>query len=1010
MAAPPPAAPGPLRIGMPPPRSRLEHFLVGLAGEGITGRFVIFATTLTLAMLVISGVVTFVITATILRDRIEDELRHEGDLTAQRIELALDALYLHGQGLAAHTLMANALVDSAGRDLYLRPFLQSDQLAASGATLTLVDYEGKSLAGIGPLAAGGEGRFQGKPWLLDMIRQSRREVSLEPGDNGRARLRLAFPLIYSPTGTAEGALVIETDVEYIADLRPSSGDGSTDAASRAHLQAAGALLTGKPPAGDTLAVVRPLRPRPPLDALGFEVVVSTDRWQAYRPLLDLLLGYVLLGVFGIIATVLLVRRRIARFAEPVQLLATQADAIRRSGRIDLQLGGTGQDELSQLADSFGAMLGRLREARDELERRVEERTRQLDESQRRLSSLLAALPDIVFSLTPDGRRYRYSSDAVRSVLGLDPILPGTSTDVFLNQIHPADLDDVRQRLAGLAATGSAEAVFRAFRTNGEMRWLNTRMTAVRNSRGEIVSFDGITTDITQRKLAEDRLHASEERWELAMRGSNDGIWDWDLTSNRVFFSPRWKAMLGYGDDEIGDDATEWTDRLHPADRERALQALDAHLKRETEFYQTESRQRCRDGSYKWILTRGRALWTERGVPVRIVGSHTDMTERRAFEEAIRERTQQLDTIFSLSPDGFVTIDEAGRIRYANPAFFRMTGLPHGDVIERDWRDFDAELRRICAAPDDYPGLPAFFPHSSPGHADGLPGRQSGMLTLAPPRGTIIEVTGVYGKATAGTRLLYLRDVTREVEVDRMKTDFLSVAAHELRTPMASIFGFTELLLSEEYDAETRRDLLSTVYQQTELLVKIINELLDLSRIEARRGKDFQLEWLHPATLLQETLTALKIDPERWPLQVDAPADIGLVRADPGKLRQALVNVISNATKYSPDGGPVAISLLWREVEGQFGEVGFRVSDHGIGMTADQQKRVFERFYRADTSGRIPGTGLGMSIVKEIVELHGGSIDLESSPGLGTSVTLWLPSRRGGEAAPDPADAGAQEAA
>jgi signal transduction histidine kinase len=222
--------------------------------------------------------------------------------------------------------------------------------------------------------------------------------------------------------------------------------------------------------------------------------------------------------------------------------------------------------------------------------------------------------------------------------------------------------------------------------------------------------------------------------------------------------------------------------------------------------------------------------------------------------------------------------------------------------------------------------------------------------------------------------------------------------------MASIFGFTEILMHQEFDAATRKDLLATIHRQTERLVDIINELLDLSRIEARRGRDLKLDNVVLAPLVDEVVTNLRIDPLHWPVTVAGTGFLPPVRADAGKFAQALDNVLANAMKYSPDGGPIAIRGMLREDEGKV-RVGLSVTDHGIGMTPEQVAHVGERFWRADTSGSIPGTGLGMAIVKEILELLGGGFVVESAPGNGTTVTLWLPAAvpapdRPAEAVPD----------
>jgi signal transduction histidine kinase len=239
----------------------------------------------------------------------------------------------------------------------------------------------------------------------------------------------------------------------------------------------------------------------------------------------------------------------------------------------------------------------------------------------------------------------------------------------------------------------------------------------------------------------------------------------------------------------------------------------------------------------------------------------------------------------------------------------------------------------------------------------------------------------------------------------MKSEFLSTAAHELRTPMASIYGFVELLMMRQATPQRQSEMLAKIHRQASLMIHIINELLDLARIEARRGKDFVLETAELEQLAKDVLRDFK-PPQERPL----PAYAGLpephrVCVDRYKLHQALNNVLSNAYKYSPGGGGVALRL--RQGEGANAQlVGIEVSDSGIGLTPEQLARVGERFYRADASGNIPGTGLGMSIVKEIIELLGGHMALDSTAGVGTTVTLWLPTVAADAEAPQLADAAA----
>ena len=219
----------------------------------------------------------------------------------------------------------------------------------------------------------------------------------------------------------------------------------------------------------------------------------------------------------------------------------------------------------------------------------------------------------------------------------------------------------------------------------------------------------------------------------------------------------------------------------------------------------------------------------------------------------------------------------------------------------------------------------------------------------------------------------------------MKSEFLSHAAHELRTPMTVLLGFSEVLLGIELDTPTQRELLESIHRNSLWLVKIINELLDLSRIESRRGQDFAIVSVNISGLIQDTVTEMAVTDERWKLILEIPAAPIFALADIDKMRQVFTNIIGNAIKYSAEGGEIRIAIT-----AVTGKVGVTVSDQGIGMTPEQVLHYGDRFWRADASGKILGTGLGVAITKEILSILGGSLEIASQKAQGTQVTLWLP--------------------
>ena len=363
--------------------------------------------------------------------------------------------------------------------------------------------------------------------------------------------------------------------------------------------------------------------------------------------------------------------------------------------------------------------------------------------------------------------------------------------------------------------------------------------------------------------------------------------------------------------------------------------------------------------------------------------------------SLQDRTEQLNAIFDLSPDGFVSFDAQSHVKYANPAFFRMTGLDSAEIIGLDEAIFSARLAKGCLDPSAFPNLAELKSELGASNPPGigessLPAmkRQRQLIELAGPGNHVLELGLRLSTAETVSQILYFREVTHETEVDRMKSEFLSHAAHELRTPMASIYGYAEIMMAQSFSKEEQSEFLGIIHRQCGLMIAIINELLDLARIDDRRGKDFKFSSIDASQLVREVIADFGVPAGQQTAVLDTPAQACWVRADASKLMQAVRNILSNAYKYSPDGGVVAISVINAGSDSQT-PVGIRVTDHGLGMTNEQAARTCERFYRVDTSGNIPGTGLGMSIVKEIMELHGGQVQIQSQFGAGTSVTLWL---------------------
>jgi signal transduction histidine kinase len=207
--------------------------------------------------------------------------------------------------------------------------------------------------------------------------------------------------------------------------------------------------------------------------------------------------------------------------------------------------------------------------------------------------------------------------------------------------------------------------------------------------------------------------------------------------------------------------------------------------------------------------------------------------------------------------------------------------------------------------------------------------------------------------------------------------------------MTSIFGFSELLKTRNFDRATTLDIVTTIHSEAGRLVHLLNELLDLSRIEARAGKafDFKLQPLVP--IIDRSIAELLVPGDDRRVQVELDQNLPPLLLDGDKIKQAMINILSNAYKYSPPGSRIDL-MAFHDGADASRRVGIRVTDRGVGMSAQERSHFFERFWRAESAKSVPGSGLGMSLVKEIVHFHRGTIDVLSEKGQGTQITVWLP--------------------
>ncbi len=238
-------------------------------------------------------------------------------------------------------------------------------------------------------------------------------------------------------------------------------------------------------------------------------------------------------------------------------------------------------------------------------------------------------------------------------------------------------------------------------------------------------------------------------------------------------------------------------------------------------------------------------------------------------------------------------------------------------------------------------------------------------------------------STIAREIHYFYDITHETNVSEMKTELLFTVAHELRNSLSSIHGYTELLLKRTSDSQSQ-EYLEVVLKQTNKLNRMINDILDLSQSEHENIILLCTDNVEVNAFVMEVAEEYFL--KRKPI-ISPHHEAIFIEADKEKLSQAIINIFSNANKYSHENSPISIDITL-DIDSNM--VGIQVADKGIGMTNAEQSKLFTRFYRANPEGSITGTGLGLSFVKEILELHCGGVEVHSQKGAGTQVTLWIP--------------------
>ena len=592
----------------------------------------------------------------------------------------------------------------------------------------------------------------------------------------------------------------------------------------------------------------------------------------------------------------------------------------------------------------------------------------------------------------------WENERMFDIMGVERGAEPFNNDRFLSEVaHPDDVAPYLQAV-GAAVAGDRpfhfECRFR-HRPSGEWRWVELTGRMHHDAAGEPHRMIGAAADISARKRMIDQLRDAQARLQATLSAGEIGTWMFDLQAYKLYADPNMARLHGVSQADVAEASPQaYLATIHPDDLP-AIRASLARARETGELYDCIYRVRGADGCERTVHARGRVEFDD-GVAARLPGVVIDVTRQRAVEAQLREREQRYRTLISSIDEGFclveVLYDAAGRpvdhrILEVNTAFERHTGVT--DPIGK-------------TASQLVPGIEQYWNELYAGVAqNGVPVRIV-QHNDAARRWYDVFVAKADGPAANQVAIVF-RDISAQRESDdalrrladdlaranRRQNEFLATLAHELRNPLAPIRTGLDLMRLNPGNAASLAKVRGMMERQVNHLIHLVNDLLDLARIQS--GK---IELKRERVVLQEVAAnaveaALpQVQARGHTLTVDAPPQPMVLDADPNRLVQLVANLLTNAAKYTPEGGRIALAL---RVEHHDALV--EVSDNGIGIPAEALPTLFEMFSQSRHGSNYAqgGLGIGLSLVKRLAEQHGGSVAATSAgPGQGSCFTLRLP--------------------
>jgi PAS domain S-box-containing protein len=668
---------------------------------------------------------------------------------------------------------------------------------------------------------------------------------------------------------------------------------------------------------------------------------------------------------------------------------------------------------------------------------ITERKRLADElraAEEKSSGILAISADAIISIDDQQRITMFNRSAERAFGRTAAEVLGEPLDILI----PARFQAVHRRHVEEFSAGSEVArhtsehgteVF-GVRKNGEEFPADATISKLEIDGQKLLTV--ALRDISEQKQAQDLIRQTQERLELALKGADLASWDWNIETGEVVFNRRWVEMLGYDPDELRPHVDTWIGTVHPEDWPRVKRALDDCCRGATPFYESEHRLCTKSGAFIWVLDRGKIFArSDQGEALRMVGTELDITERKRIQDG-QAFLAEVGTILASSLQMEETLSRIARVSLGSLADCVIVDIVEDDgdglsrvlvvhadptkepLCEQIKRFRLARGRSLSGAEKPSAEKPRLVPEiddsqlvavaESEEHLRVIRELGPKSLISVPLRGregalgTLTFISTSKRRYTArdlelATDLAYRAglaiDNARLYETARRATrvrdEVLGIVAHDLRNPLGTVLMQTALLGRRGTEPDRA---VEAVERAAHRMNRLIQDLLDITQIEAEK-LSLERSALNARRIVTDSVDtqAMLASSASLTLEPDVADDLPTLWADKDRLSQVFENLIGNAVKFTPEGGKICVGAAPHDAD-----VLFWVKDTGAGIAPEDVPHLFDRFWQA-RKGKRHGAGLGLPIVKGIVEAHGGHVWVESTLGGGSTFFFTIPAAR-----------------